>query len=105
MKREATSNKSQTDSDRLDRMQDGDVDLSDVPEITPEMFARAIVRRGIQPRRKKQLTLRLDSDVLDWFRRQGRGYQTRINALLRAYMEEHGSQRTGSRYKSRQGGP
>jgi len=101
MKRRVTSNKSQTDFDRLDRMQVGDVDLSDVPEITPEMFARAIVRRGIQPRTKKQLTLRLDSDVLDWFRRQGRGYQTRINALLRAYMEEHRSQRTGSRYKSR----
>ena len=101
MKRRVTSNKSQTDFDRLDRMQVGDVDLSDVPEITPEMFARAIVRRGIQPRTKKQLTLRLDSDVLDWFRRQGRGYQTRINALLRAYMEEHRSKRTGSRYKSR----
>jgi len=53
------------------------------------MFAKAIVRRGLDPRVKKQLTLRLDADVLDWFKRQGRGYQTQINALLRAYMEEH----------------
>lgn len=88
MKRQANSNASQTDFARLDAMRDQDIDLSDVPEITPEMFAKAIVRRGLRPRVKRQLTLRLDGDVLDWFKRQGRGYQTRINALLRAYMEE-----------------
>jgi len=71
-------------------MKDRDVDLSDNPELTPEMFARAIVRRGLMPvTRKAQLTLRLDQDVLDWFRKQGRGYQTRINSLLRAFMEAH----------------
>ena len=89
MRNKATSNVSQTDFARLDAMQDQDIDFSDIPEITPEMFAKAIVRRGLSPRVKKQLTLRLDGDVLDWFKRQGRGYQTRINALLRAYMEEH----------------
>ena len=89
MRKEAISNVSQTDFARVDAMQDQDIDLSDVPEITPEMFAKAIVRRGLTPRVKKQLTLRLDSDVLDWFKKEGRGYQTRINALLRAYMEEH----------------
>ena len=89
MRKEAISNTSQTDFARLDAMQDQDIDLSDVPEITPEMFAKAIVRRGLNPRVKKQLTLRLDADVLDWFKKQGRGYQTQINALLRAYMEEH----------------
>lgn len=89
MKKESISNASQTDFARLDATLDQDIDLSDVPEITPEMFAKAIVRRGLKPRVKKQLTLRLDGDVLDWFKRQGRGYQTRINALLRAYMEEH----------------
>lgn len=89
MRKEAISNASQTDFARLDAMQDHDIDLSEMPEITPEMFAKAIVRRGLKPRVKKQLTWRLDGDVLDWFRRQGRGYQTRINALLRAYMEEH----------------
>lgn len=54
------------------------------------MFARAVVRHGLKPvPRKSQLTLRLDGDVLEWFRLQGRGYQTQINSLLRAYMEAH----------------
>ena len=71
-------------------MSDRDIDLADSPELTPEMFARAIVRRGLKPvTRKTQLTIRLDQDVLDWFREQGPGYQTQINSLLRAYMEAH----------------
>ena len=41
------------------------------------------------PRRKAHMTLRLDADMLDWFRKQGRGYQTRINAILRKYFEQH----------------
>lgn len=54
------------------------------------MFAHAMARRGLQPvERKQQITLRVDSDVLRWFRAQGRGYQSKINALLRAYMEAH----------------
>ena len=90
MRIKSVSPKSQTDFARLDRMKDEDIDCSDVPEITPEMFAKAIVRRGLKPRVKKQVTLRMDGDVLEWFKKQGRGYQTRINLLLRAYMEEHG---------------
>jgi len=85
-----TSSKSLTDWERLDAMKDEDIDLSDAPEITPEMFAKAVVRRGLKPAPKKQqLTIRVDNDVLEWFRGQGRGYQTKINALLRAYMEAH----------------
>ena len=46
--------------------------------------------RSYYPREhKKQVTLRIDPDVLDWFKRQGRGYQTRINAALRAFVEAH----------------
>lgn len=60
----------------------------DSPEWTPEMFARAIVKQGLKPvPRKAMLSLRVDADVLAWFRAQGEGYQTRMNALLRAYME------------------
>lgn len=95
MKKRVTSNKSHTDLARLDAMQDEDIDFSEAPEITPEMFAKAIVRRGLSPPRKTPLTLRLDSDVLDWFKRQGKGYQSRINALLRAYMEAHRAQGKG----------
>jgi uncharacterized protein (DUF4415 family) len=90
IKKKHIHSKSQTDFARLDKMKDEDIDYSDAPEITPEMFAKAIVRRGLKPRTKKQVTLRMDSDVLDWFKKQGSGYQTKINLLLRAYMEEHG---------------
>lgn len=92
MKNDPISSKSQTDWERLDAMTDEDIDLSDCPEITPEMFAKAVVRRGLKPvPNKAQVTLRLDQDVLDWFKAQGQGYQTQINALLRAYMEAHQS--------------
>ena len=90
MKKTATSKKSQTDWARVDALKDKDIDLSDTPEMSPEMFARGVVRRGLKPvPRKAQLTLRMDSDVLEWFRMQGQGYQTKINSLLRAYMEAH----------------
>ena len=90
MRKSSSSKKSETDWKRIDAMKDEDIDFSEIPEATPEMFARAILRRNFKPiPRKKQLTLRIDSDVVDWYKSQGRGYQTRINALLRAYMKEH----------------
>lgn len=71
-------------------MSDEDIDFSDLPEIPPEMFARAIVRKGLKPAaRKSQITLRIDSDVLEWFRAKGSGYQSQMNAILRAYKEAH----------------
>ena len=71
-------------------MKQKDIDLSDVQEVSPEMFARGVVRQGLKPVvRKQQLTIRVDSDVLDWYKQQGQGYHTKINALLRAYMEAH----------------
>ena len=98
MKKRTTTKKSGTDWTRLEAMSDEDIDLSDSPEITPELFAKAVVRRGLKPvSRKSQLTLRVDSDVLTWFKGQGRGYQTRINSLLRAYMEAHREQARRSR--------
>ncbi|MGH9361842.1 MAG: BrnA antitoxin family protein [Thermoanaerobaculia bacterium] len=71
-------------------MKDEQIDLSDTTEIPPEMFARAIVRKGLKPvTHKAQITLRIDSDVLEWYRSKGTGYQTRMNAILRAYKEAH----------------
>ena len=90
MRKSATSRKSRTDWKRIDALKDQDIDFSDSREIPPEMFARAMVRRGLKPvRHKEQLTLRIDSDVVEWFKRKGQGYQTKINALLRAYVEAH----------------
>ncbi len=91
MKKSSTSNKSRkskTDWQRLETMTDDDIDTSDIPPVTPEMFARAVVRKGLKTKSgKAQLTIRVDKDVLMWFKSHGRGYQTQINALLRAYME------------------
>ena len=65
---------------------------ADAPEWSPEMFARAIARKGLQPVPKKTLlSLRIDADVVAWFRALGSGYQSRMNALLRAYMEANKS--------------
>jgi uncharacterized protein (DUF4415 family) len=90
MSKQPISSKSETDWERLDAMTDEEIDFSDCPEITPEQFAKAVVRRGLPTSKNKaQVTLRVDSDVLEWFKSQGRGYQTQINSLLRAYMEAH----------------
>lgn len=91
MKRTSTSRKSVTRHPRVRRTIDTDiVREADAPAWTPEMFARAVARRGLKVVPKKALlSLRIDSDVIDWFRSQGPGYQSRMNALLRAYMEAH----------------
>ncbi|MCG2786128.1 MAG: BrnA antitoxin family protein [Anaerolineae bacterium] len=92
MNKSTISNKSQTDWERLDAMNDENIDLSDIPELTPEMFAQAVIKHGLKDKENKaQLTIRVDQDVLTWFKLQGRGYQTRINSLLRAYMEANTS--------------
>jgi uncharacterized protein (DUF4415 family) len=70
-------------------MRDEDIDYSDSPPWTDEDFARSVVRWGLDgrgPPPKSLITLRLDADVLEWFRSLGKGYQTRINLLLRSYM-------------------
>jgi len=78
-----TKKRSRTDWKRIDALRDKDIDLSDSPELGPDFFANAI----IWPGPKKQITLRIDPDVLKFFRKQGRGYQTAINAVLRKYVE------------------
>ena len=71
-------------------MTDEEIDLSDCPEVTSEQFSKAVVRHGLtKPNNKAQVILRIDNDVLEWFRSQGTGYQTQINSLLRAHMEAH----------------
>ncbi len=91
MKRASTSRKSQTDLRRVRQTTDATmVRDGDAPEWTPEMFASAIARKGLKPAPKKALlSLRIDADVVEWFKSQGSGYQSRMNALLRAYMEAH----------------
>jgi uncharacterized protein (DUF4415 family) len=56
------------------------------PDISPTDEAFWTKAKVVMPRSKKTITMRLDADLLDWLR-TGRGYQTRINAILRAYMD------------------
>jgi uncharacterized protein (DUF4415 family) len=74
----------------LARQPDDTIDFSDMPATTVEDWAGAEVGRFYRPL-KRQLTLRVDADVLDWFKRQsgGKGYQTRINSALREYVAAH----------------
>ena len=64
-------------------VQTREIDYSDIPPLDEDFFKKAVVWPGP----KKQVTLRLDPDILEFFRSQGRGYQSRINAVLRKYME------------------
>jgi uncharacterized protein (DUF4415 family) len=69
----------------LKKMKDRDIDLSDIPEV--HEWSGAVVGKFYRPI-KKQLTIRLDSDVIAWLKAQGRGYQTRINSILRSMMKK-----------------
>jgi uncharacterized protein (DUF4415 family) len=72
-----------SDLKRIDAMKDADIDYSDIPEISDEDFARAVVKEPV----KATITMRLDQDVLDWFKDQGTGYQTHMNSVLRRYRD------------------
>ena len=86
MKAKDSTNGSRTEWVRLKKMSDKDIDLTDAPELDAEFFRNATVR---MPSAKKAVSIRLDQDVLAWFREQGGTYQTRINAVLRTYMQAH----------------
>jgi Uncharacterized protein conserved in bacteria len=80
---------SKTDWERLKAMGDDTIDtLDEHPEAELGHVVRGIVRRGLQPLpAKTSISLRLDQDVLEWFKAQGPGYQTRINSVLRAFRD------------------
>jgi uncharacterized protein (DUF4415 family) len=61
------------------------IDYSDIPQWTAEDFKNAVRGRFYRPV-KKQVTARLDADVIDWLKKQGKGYQSRMNAILRREM-------------------
>ena len=73
-----------SDLARIDRMRDSDIDYSDIPPLDKSFLKKATTA---WPPTKKQLTIRLDADVLEWLKGHGRGYQTRINRILRVVME------------------
>lgn len=68
----------------IEAIRDADIDYSDIPEADESFWKRAELQ---MPRSKKGIYVRLDSDVIDWLKSRGKGYQTRMNAMLRALME------------------
>jgi uncharacterized protein (DUF4415 family) len=73
-----------SDLARIDQMKDAEINYSDIQPLDKSFLKRATTA---WPPVKKQLTIRLDADVLAWLKAQGRGYQTRINRILRVVME------------------
>jgi len=65
---------------------DQDIDFSDIPETDAMFWANAEIR---MPTNKKGVYLRIDPETLEWFKKQGKGYQTRINAVLKQFVESH----------------
>jgi uncharacterized protein (DUF4415 family) len=84
----STSLKSKTDWARLRSSEAKGSPTEEHPEADVKHIVRGIVRRGLKPVPSKALvSLRLDQDVLEWFKGQGAGYQTRMNAVLRAFRD------------------
>jgi len=73
-----------TDFKRLRRMRDADIDDSDIPRLDKSFWKTA---KLTMPEPKDRLTIRVDHDVVEWLKKAGSGYQTRINAILRSYMK------------------
>jgi len=86
MKEKHTSKPSRTDWERVIKMKDEEIDYSDISPLRDNFFIDAQIR---WPEKKKQVTLRIDPDVIDFFKKQGKGYQSMINAVLRKYVEAH----------------
>jgi uncharacterized protein (DUF4415 family) len=63
---------------------DDAIDYSEIPELDEAFWQNA---RLVMPESKERITLRVDKEVIEFFRRGGQGYQTRMNAVLRAYVE------------------
>ncbi|MEP6538768.1 MAG: BrnA antitoxin family protein [Bryobacteraceae bacterium] len=77
-----------SDLARVDRLKDTEINYSDIPPLDTSFFTQ---EAEPWPPVKRQLTVRLDADVLDWLKATGRGYQTRLNRILRIAMESQSS--------------
>jgi uncharacterized protein (DUF4415 family) len=83
MKKKSTSGQSGTDWEWLDKAPDDEIDFSDIPPLGEDFWREATLRL---PKPKKMVSIRLDEEILEWFKKKGPGYQTKINAVLKAYM-------------------
>ena len=86
MNAKPSKKQSKTNWRKLQTQTDSEIDTTEIPELDLDFFKSADL---CMPSKKASITVRLDSDVLEWFREQGKGSQTRMNAVLRTYMEAH----------------
>ena len=86
MKKKYIETKSKTDWVRLQSIGDDEINFSDIPKIDRALFKKMEIR---MPKPKELVSIRIDNDVLKWFRHAGKKYQTRINAVLRSYVHAH----------------
>ncbi|MBU0652690.1 MAG: BrnA antitoxin family protein [Proteobacteria bacterium] len=86
VKKRDLKKQSLTDRKRIDSMKDEEIDLSDIPELGDNFFKNAEL---VLPKPKVVVTLRVDADVMEWFRNKGKGYQTMMNAVLKGWVEQH----------------
>lgn len=73
-----------TDWNRIAEMEDDQIDVSDIPVLDENFWNEADV---VVPENKERISIRIDRDVLDYFREEGPGYQTRMNAVLKSFVE------------------
>jgi uncharacterized protein (DUF4415 family) len=90
-----------SDLRKVDRTADRAIDYEDNPPLDESFFTRPLAD---WPPVKETITIRLDADVLAWFRRRGRGYQTRINRVLRLFVQGQATGRARRRQDARPGG-
>ena len=67
-------------------IKDEDIDYSDIAELDADFWLNA---KPVYPKQKKAISIRLDQDIIDYFKSDGRGYQSKINNVLRTYLEAH----------------
>jgi uncharacterized protein (DUF4415 family) len=84
MKEKNLKKNSRSDWARVDALRDEDIDFSDIPELGEAFFQNAIIRL---PEKKVPVCIRLDREVVDWFKARGKRYQSKINAVLKAFIE------------------
>jgi uncharacterized protein (DUF4415 family) len=72
----------------IENIPDEAINTSDIPELDDNFWKKA---KMVEPIPKKSISIRLDTDILEWFKSQGKGYQTSINNVLRTYVEHQKS--------------
>ena len=71
---------------QINLIKEKEIDYSDIPELDKNFWDNV---KPVYPKEKKAISIRLDHDIIDFFKKEGRGYQSKINNVLRSYIEAH----------------